>query len=236
MEIGCREGYALWVGTYDREKNPLIAVEEPHTQRLLGDLHYSRVLDAGAGTGRHALRLARQGARVTAIDDCPEMLAAAREAAMREGLSIDCRPASLEDRLPFKNAVFDLVVCALTLTHIRDLEHAMGEFCRVCAPGGHLLVTDFHPDHVAYGWRTEFRDAGGTEYRLPNMNHTVGDYLGAIEAAGFDLRQVVHVPVHEVPAGYLPDAVVRQYGHVNLCLVVLGQRPPADLPGTAVLP
>ena len=49
IEIGIKEGYALWSESYDSEKNPLIAVEERHVEKLLKTLPYSRVLDAGTG-------------------------------------------------------------------------------------------------------------------------------------------------------------------------------------------
>jgi len=46
------------------------------------------VLDVGAGTGRVALDLARQGHDVTALDRDPELLAALRERAALAGLSV----------------------------------------------------------------------------------------------------------------------------------------------------
>src|SRR3954469_9134228 len=73
-----RDGYDRWAATYDTDGNPLIALEEPHVDALLGDVRGLCVLDVGCGTGRHALRLARAGAAVTAIDFSEAMLAQAR--------------------------------------------------------------------------------------------------------------------------------------------------------------
>ncbi len=228
MEIDCRKGYARWSPTYDTEKNPLIAVEQPVSERLLDGLVAGHALDAGAGTGRHSLRLARLGSHVTAIDSCPEMLAVTQARAHEEGLPVDCRVAALDDPLPFDAGAFALVVCALALTHVREMEPVVREFHRVSAAGGHLLITDFHPDHVAAGWRTEFRDETGVDFQLPNMNHTVTTYLAAVQRAGFRVLEVVHVPVRDLPPGYVSEELMQRLGQLNLCLLILAQKPPAN--------
>lgn len=69
-----REGYDRWAAVYDTDGNPLIAMEEPEVDRLVGDISGRAVLDVGCGTGRHALRFAAAGAHVTAIDFSEEML------------------------------------------------------------------------------------------------------------------------------------------------------------------
>ena len=224
VEVTLDEGYRRWSRSYDEEKNPLIAVEEPHVAELLEGLAYSQVLDAGAGTGRHALKLAREGTPVTAIDSCRDMLAVAEDAAAREGLAgLSFRLLSLHEPLPFDDDQFDLVICALTLTHVSDLGRTVGEFYRVLADGGHLLITDFHPDSVAQGWRTEMT-VDDTTYLLPNAEHTRGDYLDAVQLAGFRQLRAMDVPLREVPSGHFPQAVFQKWGDVNLCLILLAQR------------
>ena len=223
VEVDSQKGYALWAESYDREKNPLIATEEPYVEKLLKDIPYSCVLDAGAGTGRYALKLARRGAHVTAIDSCPEMLAVAKENARRLKLNIDFQLASLQDQLPFDASEFDLVLCALVLTHMPNLADTVKEFHRVCKKEGYLLVTDFHPDSLAQGWRTEFNKKGIT-YQLPNGEYTRGEYLKTIQKAGFTVLQVVDVPTHEIPKGYVAEEILDSYGDVGLGLIILGQK------------
>ncbi len=63
-----REGYDHWAATYDTMGNWLLELEEPEVDRALGDVKDLDVLDVGAGTGRHAVRIAQRGARVTALD------------------------------------------------------------------------------------------------------------------------------------------------------------------------
>jgi ubiquinone/menaquinone biosynthesis C-methylase UbiE len=223
QEVSVQEGYALWAASYDQEKNGLIFIEERHADRLLAQLPFSRVLDVGSGTGRHALKLARRGASVTAIDQSPEMLAVARQAAQREGLPIDFRLTSLADDLPFEAQQFDLLICALMLSHLPDLAHPLQEFARVLQDGGYLLISDFHPVHTLYGWSTAFRRAG-VKYRLPTMGHSRDDYLETITASGLTILDVMDIPVSEAPDGYLPEEMRRSYADKPLCLIILAQK------------
>lgn len=222
-EIGLREGYALWAKTYDTTPNALIAVEELHVDALLAGISHDSVLDVGTGTGRYALRLARRGAHVAAVDPSPEILAIARRAAQGEHLDIDFAVGSLGGGLPFASGVFDLAVCALVLCHIPDLDSAVRALHRVTRPGGHVLLTDFQPDAHAFGWRSWFINEG-TRYAVPNIAHSREDYLSALGAAGYRLRQVLDIPVGAVPADYIGEDVQREHADLNFCLVVLAER------------
>ena len=223
VELSVRDGYAVWAKSYDLENNPLIAVEDPLVDRLLAGLDFRSALDAGTGTGRLALKMARRGAAVTALDQSPEMMRGGRAAAAREGLDIQFVLGSIEAGLPFAAARFDLLTCALVLCHVSELSAVMEEFHRVVRPGGHLLITDFHPDAVAYGWRTACWD-GCTTYRLPNPSHVRDDYLQAAERAGFDVLTALDIPVREIPTGYETDDFIDEHGDLNLCLVLLARK------------
>ncbi len=223
QEVSVQEGYALWAASYDQEKNGLIFVEERQVDRLLAQLSFTRVLDAGTGTGRHALKLARRGAHVTAFDQSPEMLAVANLAAQREALPIDFHLLSLDDGLPFEADQFNLLICALTLSHVPDLAHALQEFARVLQDGGSLLITDFHPVHTLYGWKTMFRRAG-VSYHLPTVGHTKDDYLETIRACGLTILDVTENLVGEVPEGYLPEEMRRTYADKPFCLSILASK------------
>ena len=223
MTLNSQEGYALWAATYDDEKNPLITVEEPRAKELLDKLNFSQVLDAATGTGRYSLPLARRGALVTAVDSCPEMLAAAREKAQLEGLKIDFRLLPLDTGLPFEDASFDLVVCALALSHISGLDEVIGEFSRVLKSPGHLLVTDFHPDFIARGGITSFTSQG-EKYEIATMKHSREHYLTAFEQAEIGISRVIDILCDEVPEGCLPREIMQKYCGVNLCLIVLGSK------------
>jgi magnesium-protoporphyrin O-methyltransferase len=85
--------------------------------RLPGDLHGARVLDAGCGAGPMSIELASRGARVIATDISPRLLAVARErtpAPLRP--RIDYLPGDMLD--PGLGS-FDFVVAMDSLIHYR---------------------------------------------------------------------------------------------------------------------
>ena len=222
-EVSMQEGYAYWAASYDQENNALIAVEEIYVDPIMDQLPFKHVLDVGTGTGRYALKLAREGANVTAVDQSLEMLAIAQQRAQDEGLSIDFQLTSFDGGLPFADSQFDLLICALVLCHIPDRAKTIGEFIRVLQPGGYLLITDFHPGSVQVGWRTQFKQEG-VKYLLPNVPHTRDDYLQALTSNGLSILKVLDLPLRTVPEGYLSKELL--YGHEEqmLCLIILAQK------------
>jgi ubiquinone/menaquinone biosynthesis C-methylase UbiE len=92
---------------------------------------------------------------------------AARKEGLRGRLAVADAAA-----LPVASGSADLVLCALTFGHIRDQAGALREFARVLQPGGTLIVSDFHPDATARGWRRTFR-SNGQVYELENHPYTV---------------------------------------------------------------
>ena len=223
-EVDSIEGYARWAETYDLELNPLIAVEGPRVQAILNQIPMRTALDAGAGTGRHAIALAQRGVAVTAVDQSPDMLAIARGKSARAGLEIDFRIGSLEDRLPAEDDQFDFLVCALTLSHIPDIEHAVRECARVVRSGGSLLISDIHPDVAnGLGWTAKLRRPGAT-YNLPFAGHTRTDYLDSVEAAGCSITSLMEVPVGDAPAGTMIESSRQEFRDRNYCLIVVARK------------
>src|SRR5258707_6760517 len=75
------------------------------------------------------------------------MLAIARQRAAGLGRDVDLREGDAE-HLPFDDASFDTVVCALSLCTIPSPVAAVGEMRRVLGPGGRLLLLD----HISSTW------------------------------------------------------------------------------------
>ncbi len=107
-----------------------------------------RVLDLGAGFGRHAFATARHGASVVATDLAFEEMKATKNtfAAMFENGEIggEMNTACVQadgTNLPFADASFDRVIASEVLEHVPDDLRIMAELNRVLAPGGRLAVT-----------------------------------------------------------------------------------------------
>jgi malonyl-CoA O-methyltransferase len=180
--LSTREGYDQWAATYDTMGNWLLAFEEPEVDRALGPVAGQDLLDVGAGTGRHAIRLALAGARVTAVDFSAEMLAQAR--AKTGADRVTWLSHDVNTPLPFPAGSFDRVLSALVLEHIElpRLRPFFAELGRVCRADGRIVVTAMHPAMFLKGISANFHDEAG-EVRPRSYEATISDYVtGALDA------------------------------------------------------
>lgn len=222
FELGVAEGYAGWASGYDEEPNPLIVIEEPVVLELLGDVAGKDVLDAGCGTGRYAVPLAQAGASVSGLDATEEMLALAQAKAAEAGVNVDLRIGEVT-RLPYPDASFDVVVCALMLCHLPDVTPAIAEFARVLRPGGKLVISDFHPFCLLIGWRTVYRRPEASYY-IENYVHSIADDLHALRGSGFALRDLREELIDERLLPTFPEDVVERFRGLPLALVIAADR------------
>jgi 2-polyprenyl-3-methyl-5-hydroxy-6-metoxy-1,4-benzoquinol methylase len=106
----------------------------------------ARVLDLACGEGRHSLAAAARGARVTAVDRDEARLAAARERAEAQGLSIDWMAADLEEPWPGLGAFAAVLV-------FNYLDRAkMPQMVELVEPGGLLMMETFLSTQRELGW------------------------------------------------------------------------------------
>jgi SAM-dependent methyltransferase len=97
------------------------------------------VLDLATGTGITAVAARERGARVTAVDLTPELLAVARAKAAAESFTdIDFREGDAE-ALPFADASFDVVLSTCGHMFAPDQPKVASEIGRVTRPGGRAV-------------------------------------------------------------------------------------------------
>ena len=115
-----------------------------------GALRGQRVLEIGCGLGAISAELARQGARVTALD-----LTWTGVSAVTQRFALDRSRASAVQgdamHLPFADASFDFVWSWGVLLHAPNLPTAFAEVHRVLRPGGEFRLMMYNR-HSIYNW------------------------------------------------------------------------------------
>lgn len=181
-----RSGYDRWAQLYDSYVNSTVATDELHFPPIYLGVRDLDVLEIGCGTGRHTLRLAQQGNRVTALDLSPGMLGVARDK-LAGWPDVRLLEADIlaEDDL----GVFDAVLTALVLEHIADLSLFFVRVAASLMPGGFFYMSEIHPERIAAGTQANFVAADGVHVRLTSFAHTEAEIHSAAVAAGLRLRQ-----------------------------------------------
>jgi ubiquinone/menaquinone biosynthesis C-methylase UbiE/predicted nuclease with TOPRIM domain len=147
------------------------------------------ILDAscGMGYGSHLLRHCTTARTIHALDIDPAAIDYCR-AAYADSAAFDIADATDLSRIPDHS--IDLIACFETLEHVAHPEKMLGEFVRVLAPAGRLLVsvphdwtdetgTDPNPHHLhVYDWprlRAQLLVAGGAspDNPAPSLKHTL---------------------------------------------------------------
>jgi SAM-dependent methyltransferase len=160
------------------------------------------VLDLGSGAGLDAFvarQIVGESGRVLGVDFTREMVEKARHNATQLGYTnVEFREGDIED-LPYDSASVDVIISNCVLNLVPEKARAFAGMARVLRPGGHFCVSDV----VTRGDVPEDIRASAELYAgcvSGAMDQT--DYLGLIEAAGFERIEIVK----EKPIG-LPENI-----------------------------
>jgi SAM-dependent methyltransferase len=137
--------------------------------RLLGDVRGQRVLELGCGAARWSLGLSRKGASAIGIDTSGKQLSHALRVLGTERPKVPLLRASAE-RLPFRDAVFDLAFCDFGALTFADPERAIPEAARVLRPGGRLVFAQSSPIRFLF----EVENADTISFRLQRDYFSLG--------------------------------------------------------------
>lgn len=113
------------------------------------DLKNKKVLDVGCGTGYLGEELETRGAEVTGIDISKVALKKAHEV-----LSFTKVVDLNEDKIPFKDKTFDLIVVSEVIEHLFKPVIILEELRRILRDKGQLIITT--PNFLYWGHRLKF--------------------------------------------------------------------------------
>lgn len=153
---------------------------------FIGRIQDRTILDVGTGTGRAALMMARDGAKVTAIDASEQMLGVAQQRAAEQGAAIVFRVGDAH-ALDFSDRAFEVAVCLRTIMHTPGWRDCISELCRV---SDQLVILDYPSSRSVAVLQSVFRRAMHalgvrTEPYRVFSHRTIAD---ALTTGGFSVR------------------------------------------------
>lgn len=157
-------------------------------------LQGSEALDVGCGGGLLSEALAREGARVTAIDLAEDLIRVARLHARETGQTVDYQVKAVEALAAERPGSFDVVTCMEMLEHVPDPGAILAACATLLKPGGRLFVSTLNRTPAAFALAIV-----GAEYvarLLPTGTHRYEDFIRPSELAawlreaGLDLEDV----------------------------------------------
>jgi SAM-dependent methyltransferase len=108
------------------------------------------------------------------------------------------------DQLPLAADSVDVIVCALALVHVPDLQPVLAEFARVLRSGGDLVISDIHHELISRGSVISVRGPAGERRIATTYRHGLGDYLRPALRLGFQVRRCEE-PDAAVGGGPMPE-------------------------------
>ena len=185
--VDSRAGYSLWAGEYPPyAHNPLMEAEEEAMLSLLPPPAGKACLDLACGTGRYMRIVRERGARsAVGVDLSFDMLVHGRR--HLPGLPVAQSPFL---PLPFRDASFDVITCALAVAYERALRDLLREASRVLKPGGALVYSDRHPFRTLSGTPRHSLPGPGGGIEIEHHLHRFEDHVEACREAGLTIDRV----------------------------------------------
>lgn len=163
-----------------------------------------RVLEIGVGTGLSFAHYPPD-VELVGVDASAPMLRRARARAAELGRAVTLVEAPAEE-LPFEESSFDTAVSLAVLCSVRDSAQALREIRRVLRPDGRFIFLEHvrSEDQKLARWQDRLERPWGW---VAGGCHPNRRTLDGIEAAGFELVEVEHEDLPEVPRLVRPNVM-----------------------------
>ncbi len=140
----------------------------------------TKVLDVGCGAGFLSNDLARNGLKVTGIDQSVESLAVAKKYDETNSVEYIISDAY---HLPFADHTFDVLTAMDFLEHVEDPELVIKEFSRVLKPNGVFIFHTFNRNPLAH--LVIIKLVEWFVKNTPKNMHVIRLFIKPIELSGF---------------------------------------------------
>jgi len=167
------------------------------------------VLDAGGGTGRWAIRMARKGCRVVLMDVSEKMLKIAAEKVKEEGLQhkITIKKGDIT-KTGYADETFDMILCEHTLFLFKQPDSLIRELKRVLKRKARLIISTHKryvpslaclhekpsPDKVNHALNILLRKKYNTMTKRGKVNiytWTPKEFRTSLERNGFQVEKII---------------------------------------------
>jgi 2-polyprenyl-3-methyl-5-hydroxy-6-metoxy-1,4-benzoquinol methylase len=169
----------------DASKHELAADIVRVVEREIGSKTRPRLLDYGAGTGLCSMALAPKCSSILAVDVSSGMLSRLEQKARAAEI---CHLKTLRHDLcngPLDGMRFKVILCAMTLHHVRNTALLLRRFRSMLEPEGFLAIADLDKEDGSF-----HADPTGVEHKGFSRDHLVRQMMDA----GFTLvsMETVH--------------------------------------------
>ncbi|MFH1328020.1 MAG: class I SAM-dependent methyltransferase [Candidatus Bathyarchaeota archaeon] len=137
-------------------------------ENILSNLHGKTILDLGCGDGWISQAIhEKQRFDVLSVDLSKQALEKCKRRDWQSNLTLT---QSSADFLPFKNDLFDTIICLETVMYVPHLELAIDEISRVLKKGGFLLISV--PNYLTHGIVYDLIQSRFMKFLNPNLQET----------------------------------------------------------------
>ena len=208
-------------------------LEMPTTLKMLGKLNKKKVLDLGCGPGLYVRELRKHGAIVKGIDNSKELI----EIARKENPLNDFKIASIENRLPYKDKEFDLVLCTLVLGHFFSWDKIFKEVSRILKKNGLFVFSIKNPiiestekikikgkefgvvkNYFKERWIIQYWDKKGKNVPIAHHHKTYSSIIKMIVNNGFEILDYEDTKPSLKSKKIFPKEYEKTINHPHFCV------------------